>query len=168
MPAEPNTPADGNLQSAAAARSLRKKQILVVVLVVGLVVALLTQPESEEAIVPEVMPTVTSTSLASTPPATVESDQGQSTETAAENLAQVRSLSRVDLATILQWELLTPEADAPQQELVTQVPEVQAVYGTSTGGAALMGRTIVRGGQDLPGGVTVLGVTEDGIRVGRD
>jgi hypothetical protein len=41
-------------------------------------------------------------------------------------------------------------------------------YGTSKGRAALVGEFIVRGGHILPGGGIVLGVTEEGIRVGRD
>lgn len=154
--------------------SLRKKQMLVGVLVVGLVVALLTQPEAEDT---ESVPGVVGASLQSNPsPTTRPAAAAAPSEpskaaggTLAPDLSQVRELPRFDIDAIVGLELLAPEPNPLAKSIAPAVGEVQAVYGTSKGGrTALVGESIVRGGQPLPGGVTVLHVSDEGIEVGRN
>ena len=173
MPSDSDAKLRAAPHAVAAPASLRKKQLLVVGLAIGLIAALLTQPTEPAAIETEVVE-IPSSSLPGAASLMVMSTSAEPASTATADsdeqvtLAGIRELSRIDLATIGQLVLLASEPDQPQRILAARVPEVQAVYGTSQGRTALVGESIVRGGQVLPGGGTVLGVTEEGIRVGRD
>lgn len=152
---------------------LRKKQLLVVVLVVGLIVALLTQPDESDLAETDVTEisnqsqAVTSRPLTSCEKRLLDAPLSVNEYDPAV-LCEVRALSRIDLSDMLQLELLAPEVGQPREVRGAPVSRVQAVYGTSKGRAALVGEFIVRGGHILPGGGIVLGVTEEGVRVGRD
>ena len=158
---------------ASDAASLRKKQILVVVLLVGLMVALLTQPEKEEEprgsvseLQTTTVPVVRPVSLAgpTTPSEDTESDAESD---AGVKLAEIQPLTRFELDEIVHLELLAPELNPLANSPALEVPEVQAIYGSSDTRAALVGKEIVRRGQPLPGVGKVLSVSDEGIEVSR-
>jgi hypothetical protein len=173
MPTEPASKSRGAADPTTPA-SLRKKQILVVVLAVGLVIAILTQPDSEEIPGGEasVETSIRATSVTHQPikqptrtPSPPSADEGLDPEA---GLLNAKELSRIELPEIVKLNFLDSKFERSPKTVATQIPEVQAVYGTSQGRAALVGDAIVRGGQILPGGVTVVDVTEQGIQVGQE
>ncbi|MDG2224201.1 MAG: hypothetical protein P8L85_22660 [Rubripirellula sp.] len=170
-------PSESEMKSRPASNSttdgLRKKQLLVVALVIGLIAALLMQPEEPDLMAPGVTETSAQLRPVSGKPLS-SCEMRLLTAPLCMNehdpavLCKVRELSSLDLSDMLQLELLAPEPDQPQEVQEASVSQVQAVYGTSKGRTALVGEFIVRGGHALPGGAVVLGVTEEGIHVGRD
>jgi hypothetical protein len=163
MPA--NTQRMNDPGSAAQAASQKKKQIIVVLLLAGLLVAIVTQPADPG----------TGTGQAGTSPAAnpvslrsmaMQVQVLESPGKVAESLLETRKLTRVELPEITNLELLAPEPTSMRLEnQLSNVPPVQAIYGTSTNRAALVGQTIIRRGQPLPSGQKVLDITTDGVRL---
>lgn len=155
----------------AAAQSIpaaadKKKQILVVVLSVGLLVAILTQPDKQVAVAEPILEANWASPIE--PLRQDTSRQARLPESAklrAQSLAQVCELSRIPRDAIAKLDLLAPEPALARQTLVNRTQRVQAIYGTSTDRAALIGDSIVRGGQPFPDGGKVMDVTTDGIQV---
>ena len=173
MPVETQKSESATRDDENEARSLRRKQIFVVVLAIGLVIALFTQPDSEEVIDSDMGQPAQQISYASSVRSDLRTDEAVTMEVsiddaAPSDLTVTRSLQRWELSAIFGMELLKPDSSVPKRTIEVPVPRVQAVYGSSAGKAALIGRSIIRSGHDLPGGGTVLGISEDGIHVDRD
>ncbi|MEM1069919.1 MAG: hypothetical protein AAGI63_13550 [Planctomycetota bacterium] len=150
---------------------LRKKLVLVVVLVVGLVAALLTQPDKNtervvflEDLSRETEVTDSVVVVSNELGTSVADDQAVIRGTVTET----RTMPRIELDRIIQLTLLAADSNRSAPPVIKDVPKVQAIYGSTQERAALIGRTIVRDGQPLPGGGTILQVTKDGIRLGQD
>jgi hypothetical protein len=174
MPAETDPT---NIADSAAAESKKdtgnkKKQIVVALLLVGLIVAILTQPEKNDTATGQIVGAAFA-SAAGTPVKTVASpqvpasqaDATESVDARIQRLGQVRELSRIELDDITKLEFFAPEPLRVQEKFVNDTQRVQAVYGTSSGHAALLGDSILRRGQPLPHGGKVLQVTPEGIQV---
>jgi hypothetical protein len=163
MPA--NTHRMNALDSTAQPASQRKKQIIVVLLLVGLLIAIVTQSAEPgtEGGQAGTLPAANPVSFRSMP---MQVQVLESPGKVAESLLKTRKLTRVELPEITSLELLAPEPTSmrPQNQL-SNVPPVQAIYGTSTNRAALVGQTIIRSGQPLPSGQKVLDITTDGVRL---
>jgi hypothetical protein len=150
--------------SSAETASLKKKQILVAVLLVGLLIAILTQPKSDNGDTAAVLETKSAGQTAdlAKPDEPVESEESR-----VDRLSQLRELDRIELSETSRFELFIPEVQRLQQRLGNLTHRVNAIYGDSNDRAALIGRSIVRRGQPLPEGGKVLHVNQDGIQVGR-
>jgi hypothetical protein len=146
--------------------NLKKKQVLVVVLLVGLLVAIVTQPENastEEAAVAE---TELVTSAVSVEEDSL--DEAVVAEKRLDWLTQSNSLSRFEIEAIVDRSLFADEwvePVAPLNQVVSKTRRVQAIYGSANDHAALLGTTILRSGEALPDGGRVLLVTGDGMHV---
>jgi hypothetical protein len=164
MPA--NTHRMNALDSTALQASQRKKQIIVVLLLAGLLIAIVTQPAEPDAESGQVMGTLPAANPMSLRSMPMQVKALESPGKVAESLLKTRDLTRIDLPEITSLELLAPEPTSmrPQNQL-SNVPPVQAIYGTATNRAALVGQTIIRSGQPLPSGQKVLDITTDGVRL---
>lgn len=164
MPAEIDAAIDNiSAVTSAEAASLKKKKLLVVVLLIGLLIAIVTQPESDDG----------SASIDNQPesagkPASVAKspDPAESDESRLDRLAQIRELKRIELDEILSLDLFMPESRQLRQRRPTVTQSVKAIYGNSSERSALVGQSIVRRGQPLPSGGKVLRVNLDGIQIG--
>lgn len=142
----------------------QKQKVVVVLLLIGLLIAILTQPTPEtQPVDADVQDTV-----AITP---VVNAVSQVEETNVQHhgwVTTTRELSRVSLEEIVGSELFALEAKRDPaeilQEAVKQVP-VKAIYGSATGQAAIVGQTIVRGGEALPSGGRVVSVQDNGVEI---
>ena len=155
MPANPHRMNDPDSAAQAAsqkAASQKKKQIIVVLLLIGLLIAIVMQPAEPDAESGQVMGTSAAAnpvSLRSMPVQVLESP-GK----VAASLLKTRELSRIELPEVTDLELLAPEPSYMRlKNQLSNVPPVQAIYGTSTDRAALVGETIIRSGQPLPSGL---------------
>ncbi len=164
MPAELDQPIEESTTvSSAEAASLKKKQVIVAVLLVGLLIAILTQPKSDNGDTTAVLETRSAgkTAAVSPPAEPVESEESR-----IDRLSQVRELKRFDFREISSFELFVPEPKRLQRNRETVTNHVDAIYGSSSDRSALVGQMIVRQGQPLPDGSKVLQVNQDGIHVG--
>lgn len=144
--------------------NLKKKQVLIVVLLVGLLVALLTQPE--ESVVEEGNTDHTE-QVAQSVASKKTSDAQGADKKRLEWLMQSRQLSRIEIAKILDQSMFANEVIEPKhaQQIVSKTRRVQAIYGSADEHAALLGKTILRSGEPLPDGGRVLLVNDDGVHV---
>lgn len=164
MPAEVDPAIEASTAvSSAEAASLKKKQFLVAALLVGLLIAILTQPKSDDVDAAAVLETKSAgqTAAVATPVEPVESDESR-----VDRLSQVQELKRFDFQEISSLELFVPELQRLQQRRRNVTHRVNAIYGDSSDRAALVGKSIVRRGQPLPDGGKVLQVNQDGIQIG--
>ena len=168
----------------------RKKQIaMIAVLAIGLLVAILTQPKSqistkdasEDAITanPAVSTQSVSTGLVSGQPVSAMAEETLPDESTsdAERFA-IRELSRIEWDEMRHMTLFRPR---PMESALAGTPQatdgpirVEAIYGatsketdveSSLRRSALIGRAIVRPGEALPDGRTILDVTTEGVAV---
>ena len=168
MPAESDqTNDDDAVATAEKAASYKKKQILVAVLLVGLLTAILTQPEDQDVDRGQVVESTLALQTEAPTSAPAKAEATESPEMRANRLATIREFSRIELDQIMRLELLAPEPQRMQPNKFDRAQRVQAIYGTSTDRAALVGQSIVRSGQPLPDGQKVLSVTTGGIQLAR-
>jgi hypothetical protein len=161
MPVEPS-----NLNAKNAAATHKKKQILVVVLLVGLLIAMVTQPEPSTEFDDESALPTTSVVTAIAPSTLPHAKLAKTKH--SEWLCQTHELSRLELDQIMATRLFVVEPATIQERLVNQITPsepVMAIYGSPDNQAALVGQTIVRSGQVLPAGGTVVNVNVDGIEI---
>ncbi len=161
MPAEKDpTIEQSTADSSAAVANFKKKQTLVAMLLVGLLIAILTQPKSDNGDIAGVLETK---SAGQTADLVKPDEPAESEGSRVDRLSQVQELERIELSEISRFELFVPEF---QQRLGNATHRVNAIYGDSNDRAALIGRSIVRRGQPLPDGGKVLQVNQDGIQIG--
>jgi hypothetical protein len=169
MPANPhrmNDPDSAAQVASQKAASQRKKQIIVVLLLVGLLIAIVMQPAEPDAESGQVVGTSAAANPVSFRSMPMQVQVLESPGKVAASLLKTRELSRIELPEVTDLELLAPEPTYMRLEnQLSNVPPVQAIYGTSTNRAALVGETIIRSGQPLPSGQKVLDITTDGVRL---
>lgn len=137
----------------------RAKQALVIILLIGLVAAIMMQPVSPN--------TDANTTGIDAEPKQVSLEQAPDIlpETQIGVLTQRLERSRDELRDIVGLSLFAPDPLLPGPEVDLRAERVQAIYGSSDHHAALVGKTIIRGGQSLPSGETVIEVTTDGVKL---
>tara|TARA_R110002049_G_scaffold27321_3_gene94421 strand:+ start:59388 stop:59909 length:522 start_codon:yes stop_codon:yes gene_type:complete len=164
----------------------RKKQLmLIAVLAVGLLIAVLTQPETKPDAVSDSPASNTGTELEISSVALQGDRQGANDTGAADLQAALerfalRELSRIELHELQQRTLFRVRPVDSGSSGALRPSEgpirVEAVYGSSSeghsmgtteGGSALIGNAIVRPGQTLPDGRKIVDITSDGIAIAK-
>ncbi|MGB7328487.1 MAG: hypothetical protein WBD31_26660 [Rubripirellula sp.] len=149
-------------------RRQTKQLVLVGLLSIGLVVAIVTQPSTSEPSTSDDASTepslggavgITAVAMASV------SAPVHPVKAAPIDFSVTISLPKTDLATITDRQLFVPAKRLVAESARDSVATVQAVYGSHSKHAALMGTTIVKHGQAVNNGTAVVTVTANGVQL---
>ncbi|TWU49800.1 hypothetical protein [Rubripirellula reticaptiva] len=140
-----------------------KQLIMVGLLSVGLVIAILAQPSGPEgSACRQTIDASVGTTLAGVSAVPMSVHQ---VAPAPMDFSAMTLLPKTGLATIAERRLFVPPKPLDTQPTRDSAATVQAVYGSRSKHAALMGKMIVKNGQTLNNGAAVATVTANGVHL---
>jgi len=152
-----------------------KQKVIVAVLLLGLIIAILTQPDSDRGEFATERESSVESKLAIVEQGKAEQEKAGVVEPESPpiDFADRRELPRQSIDAIENLVLFFPEPrPSPKASEVVrpetrQTPRVQAVYGTRAGHAALIDGAIVRAGHPLSNELRVSDVSDEGVELTR-